>query len=447
MADIQAFSGLRYDLSKVGSLSDVIAPPYDVIGQQLQSELYARHVNNVVRIILNRGDELRDGETIYDAAAGHFNQWKKDGILKADNPAAMYVYHQTFEYDGKKHTRRGFMSRVKIEPFGEGKIYPHEETHSKVKEDRFKLMTACQANLSQIFGIYPDQENEIQEILEDAIADKTPLTCTDHLGVEHSLWLVSNTEAIAKAAAVMGPKPIYIADGHHRYETATNVRQANKDSGALTDEHPSNYVLMMNVSMFDPGMIVLPTHRLFRGIPPMSSEEFIGAVAEAFDCEIVGRGPEFAKDVWETIAVEDQQATMGFYCHADQAWVLVRLNEAGEKLMNDVAGDQSDDWRSLGVALLHKLVIGRLLGFDSLPSPYYVHSVDEVVEGLNKGDGAGRDATGQQGSGEPFGLSCLVMPATLEHVKRISEHGERMPAKSTYFYPKMLSGLVFNAID
>lgn len=446
MADIQAFSGLRYDLSKVGSLSDVIAPPYDVIDQDLQSELYAKHVNNVVRIILNRGDELRDGETIYDAASNHFKQWKKDGVLKADNPSAMYVYHQIFEHEGKKHTRRGFMSRVKIEPFGEGKIYPHEETHSKVKEDRFKLMTACQANLSQIFGIYPDEENEIQETLEAAIADKTPLTCTDHLGVEHSLWLVTDTEAISKAAAVMGPKPIYIADGHHRYETATNVRQANQDSGTLTSEHPSNYVLMMNVSMFDPGMIVLPTHRLFRGIPAMSSEEFIGAVSEAFDCEIVGRGPEKASEVWETIAVEDAQSTMGFYCHADQAWVLARLNDGGKKLMEEVAGQQSDDWRSLGVALLHKLVIGKLLGHESLPSPSYVHSVDEVVEGLKNGDAAGRDATGQQGSGEPFGLCCLVMPATLEHVKRISEHGERMPAKSTYFYPKMLSGLVFNSI-
>lgn len=447
MADIQAFSGLRYDLSKVGSLSDVIAPPYDVIGQELQAELYAKHVNNVVRIILNRGDDLRDGETIYDAAANHFNQWKKDGVLKADNPSAMYVYHQTFEFDGKKHTRRGFMSRVKIEPFGEGKIYPHEETHSKVKEDRFKLMTACGANLSQIFGIYPDQENEIQEILEAAIGDNTPLTCTDHLGVEHSLWLVTDTEAISKAAAVMGPKPIYIADGHHRYETATNVRQANEDAGNLPPEHPSNYVLMMNVSMFDPGMIVLPTHRLFRGIPPMSSEEFVGTVSEAFDCEIVGRGPEKAKDLWETIAVEDEQSTMGFYCHTDQAWVLTRLNEGGQKLMKDVAGDQSDDWRSLGVALLHKLVVGKLLGHESLPSPLYVHSVDEVIAGIKNGDAAGRDATGQQGSGEPFGLCCLVMPATLEHVKRISEHGERMPAKSTYFYPKMLSGLVFNSIS
>ena len=447
MADIQAFSGIRYDLSKVGSLSDVIAPPYDVIDQELQEELYAKHVNNVVRIILNRGDDLRGDETIYDAASSHFKQWKKDGVLKADNPSAMYVYHQTFKYDGKKHTRRGFMSRVKIEPFGEGKIYPHVETHSKVKEDRFKLMTACQANLSQIFGIYPDQENEIQETLEAGIADKTPLTCTDHLGVEHSLWLVTDTKAISKAAAVMGPKPIYIADGHHRYETATNVRQSNKDAGTLTPEHPSNYVLMMNVSMFDPGMIVLPTHRLFRGIAPISSEEFTGAVKEAFDCEVVGNGPQKAGDVWDVIAVEDAQSTMGFYCHSDQAWVLARLNSGGEKMMEELASKQSDDWRSLGVALLHKLVIGKLLGHESLPSPSYVHSVDEVVEGLTKGDAAGRDATGQQGSGEPFGLCCLVMPATLEHVKRISEHGERMPAKSTYFYPKMLSGLVFNSIE
>ena len=146
------FDEAKYDLSKVGSLSDVIAPPYDVIGEDLQAELYAKHVNNVVRLILNRGDELGDGETIYDAAARNFNQWKKDGVLRPDNPAAVYVYHQTFVYEGQKITRRGFMSRVRIEPFGEGKIYPHEETHSKVKEDRFKLMTACQRILN--FGLY-----------------------------------------------------------------------------------------------------------------------------------------------------------------------------------------------------------------------------------------------------------------------------------------------------
>jgi uncharacterized protein (DUF1015 family) len=447
MADIQAFRGLRYDLGKVGSLSDVVAPPYDVIDVEHQNKLYESSEYNVVRLILNRGDDLMEGQTIYDRAAEHLKAWRRDGVLKTENVGAVYVYHQTFSYEGQEFTRRGFMARVRIEPFGEGKIYPHEETHSKAKEDRFKLMTACQCNLSQIFGIYPDRENEAQEILEAAIEDRTPLTATDSLGIKHELWLVTNPDAIAEAAKVMGPKPIYIADGHHRYETATNIQRATRESQSLPPDHPVDYVMMMCVSMHDPGMAVLPTHRLFRGVEPTTSAAFQAKVAEAFDCEVIGTGPGLAREAWEMIAIENEQSTMGFYCRADDTWVLARLNEGGVSLMAEIATDQSDDWRSLGVALLHRLVMDRLLGYGNLPSPKYVHAVDEVIQGLTKGDDAGRDATGQMGSGAPFELACLVMPATVGHVKGISEHGERMPAKSTYFYPKLLSGLVINPLN
>ena len=176
MADIQAFPALRYDLGKVGSLSDVVAPPYDVIDEELQEKLYSVHENNVVRLILNRGDDLNEGENIYQRAAHHLKAWRKDGVLKADQQPAIYVYHQTFEFEGQSFIRRGFMARTKIEPFGEGHIYPHEETHSKVKEDRFRLMTACQANLSPIFGIYPDAENKAQDIPEAAAKASTSVT-------------------------------------------------------------------------------------------------------------------------------------------------------------------------------------------------------------------------------------------------------------------------------
>ncbi len=447
MADIQAFRGLRYDLGKVGPLSEVVAPPYDVIDNDQQDQLYKLNDYNVVRLILNRGDSLMGDQTIYDRAAEHLKTWRRDGILKPDNVGCVYVYHQTFTYEGQEFTRRGFMARVKIEPFGEGRIYPHEETHAKAKEDRFKLMSACKCNLSQIFGIYPDQENLAQEILEAAIEDRTPLTAVDPHGVKHEMWLVSNPDAIAAAAGIMGPKPIYVADGHHRYETANNIRISAREAKELGPDHPVDYVLMMCVSMQDPGMVVLPTHRLFRGVDAITSDQLITRISVAFDCEVVGKGPEFARDAWDMIAVEDKQSTMGYYCRADDTWVLARLNPAGEDMMKNLAVDQSDEWRSLGVALLHKLVIGKLLDYSDLPSPKYVHAVDEVIQGLKVGDDAGRDATGQQGSGAAFELGCLVMPASVQHVKAISEHGERMPAKSTYFYPKLLSGMVINPLE
>ncbi len=448
MADIQAFSALRYDLGKVGSLSDVVAPPYDVIDAELQDQLYSRHESNVVRLILNRGDDLHDGENIYQRAAHHLKTWVKDGVIRADKVPAIYVYHQTFEFENQTFTRRGFMARTKIEPFGEGQIYPHEETHSKAKEDRFKLMTACQANLSPIFSIFPDADNEVQDILETAISDRTPLTAIDHLGVKHEMWLVTDVNAIAAASAVMGDKPMYIADGHHRYETATNIQAAARESKeAIASNDPVNYVMMMCVSMHDPGMVVLPTHRLFRGIAPITSAEFCEKISDSFDTQIMGNGTALAGEVWTNIEVENEQGHLGFYCRADDTWVLAKLNESGETRMMKIAAEKSESWRGLGVAILHELVIAELLGYTDLPSPSYVHAISEVVDGLIEGDSAGRDATGQAGTGSPFELGCLVMPATLDHVKDISEFGERMPAKSTYFYPKLLSGLLINPIS
>lgn len=448
MADIQAFRALRYDLSRVGNLSDVVAPPYDVIDEEFQNRLYEQHDNNVVRIILNRLQEGDDELARYRRASKFLKNWTREGIFQQDIESTIYVYHQTFTVDGVEITRRGFLSRVRLEKFGEGNIYPHEETHSKAKTDRLNLTTECQANLSPIFGIFPDSENQLQTILEDGISDHTPITATDHLGVKHSMWRVTDTGVLSRAAELIGPRPIYIADGHHRYETACNYREqvrAAESSGELPADHPANYVLMMNISMDDPGMIVLPTHRLFRGIPAIGSDELMDKLASCFDCELGRQGADQAREVWELIAVEDRQETIGLYCAHDDRWVIARLNTAGAVEMESVCG-HSEQWRSLGVAILHQLLVGHLLQHSELPSPLYVHDVDEVIHGLKHGDAKGRDATGQEADGEQFQLAALVMPATLEHVRDVSQNGERMPAKSTYFYPKLLSGLVINPL-
>jgi uncharacterized protein (DUF1015 family) len=450
MADIQAFHGLRYDTAKVGSLSSVVAPPYDVITKEQQDALYARSEYNVVRLILNRGDRLKDSETIYDQASQLFTTWRRSGVIKPEKDSVLYVYHQNFNYQGQAYNRRGFMARVRLEKFGEGKIYPHEETHSKAKEDRFRLNMACRANLSQIFGIFPDEENAVQNILESAVADQPPMQAIDDQGVEHKLWIVADPGVIAQVSQRMGPKSIYIADGHHRYETACNIQafvRQHEHIAVPQGSHPVDYVLMNLVSMHDPGMAILPTHRLFRGMDPLSSAELKEKLGSCFEYENMGQAASLAGEVWETIELEDRQSTLGFYCRKDQTWVLARLTASGEKMMAEIAPKQSAHWRSLGVSLLHRLVVERLLEYEKLPSPKYVHSILEVVEGINFGDASGRDATGQEGSGRPFELISLVMPATVQHVKSISEYGERMPAKSTYFYPKLLSGLVFNPLN
>ena len=447
MPSIQAFHGIRYDLGHVGALSDVIAPPYDVIDEAMQTELYEKHPANAVRLILNRQEPGDSGDEKYQRAASFLKNWRREGVLQGEAQAAIYCYTQTFEWEGQEFTRTGFMSRVRLEPFGTGKIYPHEETHSAAKADRLKLISTCKTNLSQIFGVFPDEANEVSDLLKRITADTAPLEATDHLGVVHRMWPVTDVQTITDLKAIMDPKPTYVADGHHRYETACNYHAALAEKGDLPDDHPSNYVLMMNIGMSDPGMIVLPTHRLFRGIPELSSDELVAKIGECFDTRIAGEGSDLAEMVWEEIATEDQQGTIGLFTSQDERWVVARINDTGRAKMAELAPDRSVDWQGLGVSILHRLLIENLLDANDLPKPMYVHSVNEVISGLDEGDTAGRDATGQQGQGGRFPLAALVMPATLDHVRKISEHGERMPAKSTYFYPKLLSGLVFNPVD
>jgi uncharacterized protein (DUF1015 family) len=454
MPDIQAFRGIRYDLGHVGSLSNVIAPPYDVIDAGLQSELYEKHPANVVRLILNR-DEPGDDEhnNRYSRAARLMRQWQRDRVLFTESDPAIYVYHQVFSEGGVTHTRRGFMCRVKLQRFGEGCIYPHEETHGAAKADRLKLWSACKANLSQIFGLYPDEENEAQNILESAVAGVAPLEATDHLGVVHRIWPVTDVATITGVIAAMGDRPVYIADGHHRYETACTLRdqlaaELAQRGENLPAEHPANYVLMMLVSMSDPGMLVLATHRLFRGLPQMTAAQLSERLGDSFATEPAGSGATRARSLWEEIELEGDQSTLGLYTAADEQWTLVRLTDAGHRRMAEVATDHSSDWQGLGVSILHRLVMDTLLApSPQPPAPKYVRDIEEVVRGLEHGDDAGRDATGQAGTGGRFELAALVMPATVDHIRSISSHGERMPAKSTYFYPKLLSGLVINPLE
>jgi uncharacterized protein (DUF1015 family) len=431
-------------------LSDVIAPPYDVISPEFQDQLYKKHPANIIRLELNReepGDD--DTNNKYTRAAQFLRRWRSEGVLFAESQPAVYVYHQIFNVDGQTFTRRGFMAAAGLERFGEGKVFPHEETLAGPKADRLQLFRACKANLSQIFGLFPDPGAEIQSQLEKSIVGVTPLEATDHLGVVHRMWPVTNSEVISRLSREMGPKPIFIADGHHRYETACNYRDelAAARGGSLPAHHPANFVLMMCIGMNDPGLLVLPTHRLFRGLPPMTADELKQKLGDSFTTRLVGEGSDLASSVWEEIETGDEQGALGLYTNKDERWTLATITPAGRAKMAQVAGDHSQDWQGLGVAILHRLVIETLLGATDLPKPKYVHSVAEVVESLDAGDIGGRDATGVMSAGGQFELAALVMPATVEHIRLISQHGERMPAKSTYFYPKLLSGLVINPLE
>ncbi|MBN9118895.1 MAG: DUF1015 domain-containing protein [Planctomycetes bacterium] len=432
MADIRAFRGFRYDLGHVGALSDVVAPPYDVIDAQLQQKLYASSEHNAIRLELTR-DEPADDEhnNKYTRAANTLREWLAANALRQDTARGLYVYEQEYAVEDSTYTRRGFMARVRLEPFGKGKIFPHEQTMSGPKEDRLKLYRATGFNLSPVFGLYPDGESEVFAHLEPFIRSAPPIVAKDHLGVTNRLWVVTDSAAISKVIGAMGPKPVFIADGHHRYETGLKYLEERRAAGEVPDDEAApNFCLMMLVGMSDPGLLILPTHRLVSGLASgVTAPQLESALAEHFD--IVERTGTNAQAAWEHIEMDGAQTTLGFGTVADGQWLVAKLRDLS--VMAELAPDHSDEWRGLGVSVLHKLVLDRLVRdkVGGTPMCKYVHLLSEVTDAAAK---------------KECQLACLVPPATMEHVEQIAGHNEKMPPKSTYFYPKLLTGMVFNSL-
>ncbi len=423
MADIQAFRAFRYDLGRAGALSDLIAPPYDVIDPALQEALYQRSPYNVIRVDLSKetpGDT--DANNRYTRAAQALRDWRREGIIVQDSARSLYVYHQEFEVEGQRFTRRGFMARVRLEPFGSGRIFPHEQTLSGPKEDRLKLTQATAMNLSQVFGLFPDGEEGVQSRLDAAIGRALPLEACDHLGVISRLWPVTDQGVVSAVTGLMGPKPIFIADGHHRYETALRYLDESRQKGDVAGpDSPANFVLMMLVSMQDPGLIILPTHRLVSGIGPLTSAQLRSLLGEHFEMETVGQGDVGAREAWELIEAHGGQDLLGFGTMADDHWHIARFRSP--PMMADLAPEHSAAWRGLGVSILHVAVLEKLLPAAGRGPAVcrYVHLLREVTEAANA---------------KQCQLAVLVPPATMSHVEQIAGNLEKMPPKSTYFYQR-----------
>jgi|SRR5579883_632561 len=430
MADIRAFRAFRYDLGKTGSLSEVVAPPYDVIDPALQQQLYDRSPYNAIRVELARDEPGAGPGDKYARAARTMRDWIDSGAVTQDTARALYVYEQEFTVEGKTYTRRGFFARVRLEPFGAGRIYPHEQTLSGPKQDRLNLYRATGFNLSPVFGLYPDEPGQVFARLEPFTRKSPPLVATDHLGVINRLWVVTDSAAISAVTGLMGPRPVFIADGHHRYETGLKYLEERRAAGEVPDDESApNFCLMMLVGMSDPGLIILPTHRLVSGLPPVTTDQLQAALSEYFD--VVGRTGASAAEVWEDVQADGSQAVFGFGTTADDRWFVARLKRP--EVMDKLAAERSRDWRGLAVSVLHRLVIDRLLkdAFGGSPACKYVHLLKEVTDAA---------------AAKECQVAVLVPPATMGHVETIAGNLEKMPPKSTYFYPKLLTGLVYNSL-
>lgn len=430
MAMIETFPGIRYDLGRVGNLSDVIAPPYDVIDGVLQQKLYDRHPHNIIRLELTKAEAGEQEGEKYLRAGRLWKQMQLEQVVRSEGQPSLYVLHQLYEVDGQAYTRQGVFARVRLERFGEGKVYPHEQTLSGPKEDRFRLMQAVHANLSPVFGLYPDPECTIQNKLNAAIDRVLPIEARDHLNVISRVWPIHDSTLVREIKAFFHDKPIFIADGHHRYETAIRYRdELVKKEGELPYDHPANFVLMALVGMSDPGLLILPTHRLVSGFPGITAPQLQAALQPHFDLQIVGSGEAAGRQTWERLEMDGSQDVIGFGTLADNQWIVARLKD--KHLMDELAPKQSPAWRILAVSRLHVAVLDHLLAKIGKGSCRYVHLMKEVFDDQKQ---------------RTSDLACLVPPATMQHVTDIAGSLEKMPPKSTYFYPKLLTGLVFHSL-
>jgi uncharacterized protein (DUF1015 family) len=356
----------------------------------------------------------------YARAARTLRAWLADGTLIRDPRPALYVYHQQFLHEGRKVTRRMFFTRLRLEPFGAGRVFPHEQTFGGPKEDRLMLTRATRCNLSPVFGLYPDPENQVSELLHPG--DRPP-TCRGRLDeVESLLWVVDDAPTIDRAAEVMAGRAIFIADGHHRYGTALMYRdELARQAGPLPANHPANYVLVVCCAMEDDGLIILPTHRLLLGL---DASRAVAALRSAQAVRITPAGVDIASPV--------PPGSYRVYNGTTRAAWSLRVD--GPSVMKPLAPDKSDAWRRLDVAILHRYLIDEVL------RPH-VPAGKELETRYVKDVGAGRSQADEMG-----GLLFEMAPTSMTDLQRVCRAGELMPQKSTFFYPKLATGLVINPL-
>ncbi len=422
MADVQPLRSLHYDPAYVGGLDKVVAPPYDVIDEGQRAELLARSPFNVVAIDLPRAD---GGGDRYQAAADLFESWQLQGALVRDPEPALWAHTQDYSGpDGVGRTRRGFFCRVRIEGYGAGRVRPHERTHPGPKEDRLRLARATHANISPIFSLYSDPEQAAWSALAAATEQPPWAEVTDGDGTAHRLWRVSDPAAIAAVQAATADAELLIADGHHRYETMDAYAQE------LGGEGEHRYILMCLVALEDPGLTVFPTHRLVRGLDSARQE----ALAEA-----LRRDFEIAEVPLEQIAPEPQgdQPTplqMGYIdSHFKRAF---RLTLKEQSIADAALAGHSEPYRHLDTGVLETLILKNALGMSDediahFNGMFYARDTDEAVAMVDSGD---------------YDAAFIMRPTPVRQVRELAAEGENMPPKSTFFYPKLLTGLLFNPL-
>ena len=446
MAKIIPFKGILYNKEKIRDMKDVVAPPYDVISPPEQEELYKRHENNVVRLILGKeSDSDTPDNNRYTKAKDSFDSWQKDSILIKDAFPSIYVYSQEYhlgETEGfEKKRRLGFIALSKLENFGEGKIHPHENTLAKPKEDRLKLMQHCNANFSSIFGLFSDPSKRIDSVLKGYMRHSPLYDLVDDAGMRHTLWAIRDNKVIQIITGVMSDKQVFIADGHHRYETAINYRNEMREKlPNFTGEELYNYVMMYFTNTNSEGLSILPIHRLVSNLSNFDKKKIIKKAGEFFNIEKLSLNESDEKTVKQKLFSDikergEKEHIFGMYLGNDEYLLLTLKDE--DVLDRLITNSRHPSWKKLDVTILHTLLIEKVLGISEKnlaeqKNITYTISGDEAIKDVKAGK---------------YQIALFLNPTKIEEVKDVATAGEKMPQKSTFFYPKLLTGLVMNKLE
>jgi uncharacterized protein (DUF1015 family) len=441
MAKIAPFRAVRYNLEKIQDPARVMAPPYDVISPALQDQLYQRSPFNLVRLILGKVEEGDDAvENRYGRAAGFFQRWREEGILVRDGQPSIYLYDEEYQVEGLGSVvRKGFLALARLEDFATGMVKPHEQTLSGPKADRLRLTKSCRANFSPIFGLYSDPCC-VQEALTWELKKRLPdVEVTDDEGVVHRLWRVADNTVVQKIRDLLENKPLFIADGHHRYETALNYRDFRRAQvEEFSGKELFNYVLMYFANMEDQGMLIFPTHRLVHDLTDFRLEPFLTELSRFFQVESRTLDPddeESRREVQNSLRNKGRdRIVLGLFAGGRSVYFLTLKDE---KSMDAFFDDKtSKTLRTLDVTVLHRLVLEKMLHItpdaqEKQTHLKYVKNFDDPFAMVRSGE---------------CQLAFLMNATRMGQVRDVANAGEKMPQKSTYFYPKLLSGLVINGI-
>jgi uncharacterized protein (DUF1015 family) len=453
MAVIVPFPGIHYNPQKVGDLSRLVAPPYDVISPEIQEALYRRHPQNVVRLILNK-ETPQDGpqDNRYTRSAALYSAWQKEGILVRSPRPQFYFLQEEFSSSilpsaqavlgSERIVRQGFIGLIRLEEYSARVVLPHEKTQTKPRADRLALMEACQANFSQIFSLYSDEKGAMLPIYEQVFSSGPPsMDVTDSEGVRRKLWMVGDPVVLKRVGEIMRPKEIFIADGHHRYETALAYREGQRRKFPNnTGRESFNFTMMFCAAMEDPGVFILPTHRVVYNLENSEANSFLDQLRTDFSVEEFEFQTADGKEVRDRLLKElgarsEKERVLGMVVKGLKKYFLLTLKD--DRAMDRVEPGIAPSLKALDVNLLHIPILQKLLNIrpqDLAASKkvLYFKDPDDASSAVQKGEGQ---------------IAFFLNPTRVYQVRDVSLAGETMPSKSTFFYPKLLSGLVINPLD